>query len=85
MSDPAKTRYCCPACDRDIVNRAADKCLYCGASIPPELQFTEQEIEDNEKALAEKIRDYEKRKRRDKHGDGGDLGWLLDSNLDDWW
>ena len=63
MTKQPKTKYCCPACDRDIVNRAVERCLYCGESIPVELQFTE-EVHVNEETYEEKIREIEERKKR---------------------
>jgi len=78
MSEDLNRRYCCPACNRDIVNRNVNQCLYCGEAIPQELQFTEEEIKKNENAYNEKIREIEKRKQRKKlmesGGQGGGFG-----------
>jgi hypothetical protein len=74
MTEDLNKRYCCPACDRDIVNRAVERCLYCGELVPQELLFTEKEVEDIEKKHKEKVRAIEegrKRKRRTETG-GGD-------------
>jgi len=81
MTKQQKSKYCCQACGREIVNRAVDRCLYCGESIPKDLQFTEEEIQVNEEAYKEKIREIEdgrKRKKRNSiEGSGGpfDSGW----------
>jgi len=82
MNEQSNTKYCCPACDRDILNRAVDRCLYCGASIPVELLFTEKEIQENEQAYKEKIQRIEERKKRQKQNsvgyDGGFSGGYED-------
>ncbi|MDH5355080.1 MAG: hypothetical protein OEY09_11610 [Gammaproteobacteria bacterium] len=70
MNEHRNTKYCCPACERDILNRAVDRCLYCGASIPVELLFTEKEIQENEQAYKDKIQKIEERKRRQKQTNG---------------
>ena len=81
MTKQQKQKYCCQACGREIVNRAVDRCLYCGESIPKELLFTEEEIHENEEAYEEKIRGIEERRKRKKRnnieGSGGpfDSGW----------
>jgi len=33
----------CPKCSRKLLETALDKCMYCGAIIPPELQLSTKE------------------------------------------
>jgi predicted nucleic acid-binding Zn ribbon protein len=75
MSDETKINFRCPECDREIINRAVDLCLYCGAPIPEELQFTSDEIEENDKKHMKKVEEAEKdrRKRRGQSTGGVDL------------
>jgi len=79
MTENLSKRYFCPACDRDIVNRAVERCLYCRELIPQELLFTEKEVEEIEKRHKEKIRAMEEgRKRKKRMGTRGDNGQLSD-------
>jgi hypothetical protein len=39
-----QSKYQCPACDRSILNRKIDRCLYCGATLPQELLFSAEKI-----------------------------------------
>ncbi len=84
MSDKSDTDHRCPECDREVLNRAHDKCLYCGASIPKELLFTEDEIEKNEEEYKKKMEEAEERRKRNRssvshdilgsdYSDGGDF------------
>lgn len=38
------SRYCCPECERAILNRKIDKCLYCGAALPATLLLSPEAI-----------------------------------------
>jgi len=66
--------HLCPGCDRSIINRAISKCLYCGAELPSELLFTEEQIAKmkmREQALAERrILRQKEEKKRDFSGSG---------------
>jgi len=84
MSKDFSEKFCCPACDRDIVNRAVERCLYCGESIPKELQFTEEEIQKNEETYKEKIREIEERRKRKKRTEGGGYGGPFDNGGGEW-
>jgi len=66
------------------VNRAIDKCLYCGEPIPRELQFSEEEIQQNEEAYKKKIREIEGSRKRKKRTEGGDCGGPIDFGDGDW-
>ena len=61
MSDPAKTVYSCPDCDRPILNRKFNKCLYCNATIPGELLFTDIEIREKEEKYKKQMEENEKK------------------------
>lgn len=37
-------RFACPSCNRNIINRKINRCLYCGATLPSDLLFTKEEI-----------------------------------------
>ena len=56
--------YRCPECDRDIVNRGVNECMYCGASNPKELLFTKEEIQENEERYKEIIETSEKEEKQ---------------------
>jgi hypothetical protein len=77
MNEDSNRKYCCPACDRDIVNRNVDRCLYCGEAIPQELLFTEEEVRKNEKAYEGKIREIEEGRQRKKLMESGGHGGSL--------
>ena len=83
MSKSSPDRHCCPDCGRDIVNRAVDCCLYCGAPIPEELRFSADEIRQNEAAAEEIIRQADERRRRNKNSGGEGSGGPLDSSFGD--
>ena len=87
MNETSEIRYRCPACDRDIVNRAVETCLYCGERIPQALLFSATEMEAIETAHQDKMRALEetrKRKRRNKTGGGGGSGGDSDGGGDLW-
>lgn len=42
--EEATSRYCCPECDRAILNRKIAKCLYCGAALPAGLLLSAEAI-----------------------------------------
>jgi len=84
MSKHLNKKFCCPACDRDIVNRAVDRCLYCGEPLPKELQFSREEIQENEETYKEKIRGIEESRKRKKRTEGGDYGGAIDFGDGDW-
>jgi hypothetical protein len=67
----------CHACNRKILNTTHQKCMYCGAELPKEQQFSEQEIDAIGKRRA---RDKEEEKRVNRRpGNSGihsDSGWL---------
>ena len=64
MSESIKTSYDCPDCDRPILNRKFNKCLYCGATIPEELLFTDLEIQEKQARYQKQIENYEKERNR---------------------
>ncbi|MFL6657462.1 MAG: hypothetical protein ACJ8GW_05280 [Massilia sp.] len=67
-----RSRFVCPICDRGILNRKINKCLYCGAALPSELLFSSEKIA----AMDAQMRaDEEERARNRKVGPGtSDLG-----------
>ncbi|MDO8729017.1 MAG: hypothetical protein Q7K26_03975 [bacterium] len=54
-----RSKFQCPACDRSILNRKIDRCLYCGATLPQELLFSPEKIV----ALDEEARKQEERRK----------------------
>jgi len=84
MNKQLDKEFRCPACNRDIVNRAVDRCLYCGEPLPGELQFSKEEIQENEEACKEKTRNIEASRKRKKRTEGGDYGGTIDFGDGDW-
>ena len=56
----------CLQCRRDIVDRRRNKCLYCGAEIPPELLFSAQARQAMEAHRSEEEQREKERKRRQR-------------------
>lgn len=56
-------KYSCEKCDRKLIDRFHDKCMYCGHPIPPKYQLTEVERESNR---LEKEKIFQERKDRHK-------------------
>ncbi len=78
-----KKEYRCPQCKRLIYDRKHKKCGYCGAELPEDLLFTQEEVEKMNKELTELEEQHRKlrikkeneekerqRKIRDSGGDG---------------
>jgi hypothetical protein len=75
-----RSKYVCPICDRGILNRKINKCLYCGAALPPELLFSSEKIAAMD---AQTRADDEERSRNRRAGPsvsdiGGDSGGGFD-------
>jgi hypothetical protein len=49
MEDPAFAYLKCPACEGTILDRGAERCIYCGVMIPPELLLPAEELVRTEK------------------------------------
>ncbi|QAU33426.1 hypothetical protein [Janthinobacterium sp. 17J80-10] len=89
--EEVRFRYRCPACDKGILNRKIDRCLYCGATLPPELLLSKEivaELDRQQQDLEEK-RNREKSPKIDESSDSGfglgdiieiasDIGGLFD-------
>ena len=76
-----RPKYECPSCERAVLNRKINKCLYCGAELPEALLFTKEEIA----AMDAKDRNNQEQKNRhlSSHfgsgaGSGFDLGDAID-------
>ncbi len=75
----------CGECDRALVNRLVDKCLYCGAELDEKMILSEAEKkrlreEETQKLLAERDARIKKERERDSGTTGsGGLGddWML--------
>jgi hypothetical protein len=52
MTDPAP-RYRCSACQRAALNGTAARCLYCGASLPPEASRPASQVPERARAPAQ--------------------------------
>lgn len=63
----ARSQFKCPGCARAILNRKIDRCLYCGATLPAELLFTQEQIDE----FNEQQRVMEEKRDRFKPGQGG--------------
>jgi hypothetical protein len=78
-------KYKCPSCERAILNRKIDKCLYCDASLRGNLLFTQSEIEklDSQQRAFE---EQQKRERIPQTGgtapSGAELDGLADTIID---
>lgn len=83
MAKPETLR--CGECDRALVNRLVDKCLYCGAELDEKMILSEAEKkrlreEETQKLLAERDARIKKERERDSGTAGsGGLGddWML--------
>ena len=40
------SKYRCPACDKTIFNRRIPNCEFCGASLPSELLYSQDDLDD---------------------------------------
>ncbi len=78
MTETFDIDYRCPECDRDVLDRAHHKCLYCGAAIPKDLLFTEDEIEKNEEEYKKRVEEAEERRRRIRSSINHDTLDILD-------
>ena len=45
------SKYRCPACDKEVLNRAVKHCLYCGANLPSDFLFSDEKIARMNKEL----------------------------------
>lgn len=71
----AHSKYKCPSCNRGVLNRKVDRCLYCGATLPSDLLFSKEEIA----ALDEQ----ERARREKKHQTGsGQAGFATSGGFD---
>ena len=83
MAKPETLR--CGECDRALVNRLVDKCLYCGEELDEKMILSEAEKkrlreEETQKLLAERDARIKKERERDSGTTGsGGLGddWML--------
>lgn len=71
MSESSQPGFRCSECDREIVNRAVERCLYCAAAIPQALRFSDEEIRQNEEAADEIVRKADQRRKRHRSSGGG--------------
>ena len=63
------SEYTCPKCSRPVATRRHKKCTYCGAILPEELLFSEEEKqkveEENQKLYEELLEAIEKNREAD--------------------
>jgi len=87
MNETTKPK--CPGCERVLINRLVNYCLYCGETIPEELQLTDQEraevkeqqkeeLEERRRLREEKEKEQEAEKRSKRRDSGGGLGKITD-------
>ena len=46
MNGVTSMKFVCPSCERPIYNRRIKECEFCSASIPAELLFSDEEVDD---------------------------------------
>jgi hypothetical protein len=69
-----KSKFTCPECDRAILNRKVNRCLFCGATLPAELLFTQEKIDE----LNEQQRVLEQRRQSERYPQVGDASGGFD-------
>ncbi len=69
-------RYRCPSCDFPIFNRRVKRCESCGADLPQELLYSEQQIESIDAEFEKNKAQVDRMKRNSgvSSSDGGDGG-----------
>jgi hypothetical protein len=77
MNNPP-VKYQCPACERAIVNRKIDRCLYFGAPLPSELLFSLETVA----ALSEETRRKEKQRWKQASPRTADQTAFIDTSID---
>jgi hypothetical protein len=48
--DDIKPKFLCPSCHRGVLNRSAERCLFCGAKLPAGVRLSLEEISARETA-----------------------------------
>jgi predicted amidophosphoribosyltransferase len=72
----------CPSCERVLYNRRLALCGYCGAEIPVDRRFTEQEIARLDQEMAElKARSEQREAEREAERSAKHAAALQDSSL----
>tara|TARA_R110000787_G_scaffold177046_9_gene289115 strand:+ start:304 stop:540 length:237 start_codon:yes stop_codon:yes gene_type:complete len=49
-------KFLCPSCEKPIYNRRVDKCEFCGETLPSELLYSENEVDNLDKQQSESLR-----------------------------
>lgn len=49
-------KFICPSCERPVYNRRITKCEFCSETLPSELLFSQNEINDLDKQQTESLR-----------------------------
>lgn len=75
--DDIKPKFQCLSCHRGVLNRAAERCLFCGAILPADVRLSADEIAAREEA-DEIAREKERRERVQQ------LPLSKSNNLDGW-
>ncbi|MGZ3255073.1 MAG: hypothetical protein ACXU7D_12285 [Burkholderiaceae bacterium] len=73
-------KYECPKCERAILNRKIDKCLYCGAALPQNLLFSKEQIE--KMAEQDRVNKEQTNNRPMSGGYSADNGFDLSDAID---
>ena len=64
------SKYACPKCSRPIATRRHKNCTYCGAILPQELLFSEEEkrqVEEENQKLYEELLEVIEKKKEAEH------------------
>lgn len=68
----------CPICQREVYSRRRKTCGYCGADLPPEVLFSEEESDKIAQAIEEmearRKREQEAEERKKRNSDPGGRG-----------
>jgi hypothetical protein len=80
--DESQSRFKCPECDRAVLNRKIDKCLFCGAALPSELLLSKEaiaELNRQQQELKAQSRQTASQSVSDSSGSNWDLGSVVDT------
>lgn len=73
--DEIKPKFQCPDCHRGVLNRSAERCLFCGAALPEGMRLNTEEIAERETAT-EKARDKLRREWTQPHSPSKSSDWV---------
>lgn len=80
--DEPQSRYQCPECDKAILNRKIDKCLYCGAVLPATLLLSPEtilELNKQQQKLEEQSRQSTAQPANGDASSNWDVGGIVDA------